>query len=47
MTRLSPEGTALTLPLNHPVVVAVDAILKNCRMHRKKHFKKDDSGYFV
>jgi len=26
ITKLSPEGTAFTLPLNHPVAPAVDAI---------------------
>lgn len=35
MTRLSPEGTALTLPLNHPVVVALGANFKICKMHSK------------
>lgn len=26
ITKLSPEGTAFTLPLNHPVAPAVDPI---------------------
>lgn len=36
ITKQSPEGTALTLPLNHPVDAPVDAICHyRCLSHEK------------